>query len=605
MSHALEKTIKEICTQYSNDRTRLMDIVTAVQKKYFHVSNEAMDLIAAEVGISKVEVRSVVSFYAFFSEEPKGEIAIHVCNDVVDIMKGAEAIAKAFTDELGIDFGETSKDGKFSLEYTPCIGMCDQAPAILINDIVYTNLTADKVKGIIADLKKHGDPKKLTVEYGDGNNAHELVRTMVSNNIRKEGPVIFSDYEAESGLKKALSISSDDVVGEVKASKLRGRGGAGFPTGMKWEFTRAAKGERKFIICNADEGEPGTFKDRVLLTEKYDLLFEGMTIAGYAIGAEEGLIYLRAEYAYLHNFLEKMLEDRRGKSLLGKDILGNKGFAFDIRIQMGAGAYICGEESALISSCEGLRGDPKTRPPFPAQKGYLGYPTAVNNVETLCAVPRILEKGAGWFAGIGSQGSAGIKLLSISGDCDRPGVYEMPFGVKIADLLKEAGAENTKAVLVAGPSGQFINASDFQRVICFDDLATGGAIVVFGQDRDILEIAKQYMEFFVEESCGYCTPCRAGNVLMKNQLEHILAGRGEMADLDYLEDLGATIKKTSRCGLGQTSPNPILSTIKNFRSDYEAKMTEQKQGMQPSFDIHAALAESKRLTGRKSVIFNS
>ncbi len=604
MSHALEKTIKEICAQYSNDRTRLMDIVTAVQKKYYHVSNEAMDLIAAEVGISKVEVRSVVSFYAFFSEKPKGEIAIHVCNDVVDIMKGAEAIAKAFVDELGINFGETSKDGKFSLEYTPCIGMCDQAPAILVNDIVYTNLSANKVKGVIAELKKHGDPTKLVTEYGDGNNAHELVESMVANNIKQEGPVIFAEYEAESGIKKALSMSPDDVIGEVKASKLRGRGGAGFPTGMKWEFTRAAQGDRKFIICNADEGEPGTFKDRVLLTEKYDLLFEGMAIAGYAIGAEEGLIYLRAEYAYLQKFLEKMLEERRAKGLLGPDILGNKEFMFDIRIQMGAGAYICGEESALISSCEGLRGDPKTRPPFPAQKGYLQCPTAVNNVETLCAVPRILEKGAGWFTDIGSQGSSGVKLLSISGDCDRPGVYEMPFGVKIADLLKEVGAENTKAVLVAGPSGQFISANDFQRTICYDDLATGGAVVVFNQDRDILEIADQYMEFFVEESCGYCTPCRAGNVLMKNQLDYILAGKGEMADLDYLEDLGATIKKTSRCGLGQTSPNPILSTIKNFRSDYEAKMTEQKKGMQPSFDIHAALKESQKLTGRKSVIFN-
>ena len=581
-----------------------MDIVTAVQKQYCHVSNEAMDLIAAEVGISKVEVRSIVSFYAFFSEKPKGEIVIHVCNDTVDVMKGVEAIAEAFMDELGINFGETSKDGKFSLEYTPCIGMCDQAPAILINDVVYTNLSADKVKAIVAELKKHGDPKKLVTAYGDGNNGHELVKSMVNNCIKKEGPVIFADYEAESGLKKAISMNPDEVVDQVKASKLRGRGGAGFPTGMKWEFTRAAQGDRKFIICNADEGEPGTFKDRVLLTEKYDILFEGMTIAGYAIGAKEGLIYLRAEYAYLHNFLEKMLEDRRGKGLLGKDILEKKGFEFDIRIQMGAGAYICGEESALISSCEGLRGDPKTRPPFPAQKGYLGCPTAVNNVETLCVISRILEKGAGWFTQIGSQGSSGVKLLSISGDCSHPGIYEMPFGVKVADLLKEAGAKNTKAILVAGPSGQFIGPNDFQRTICYDDLATGGAIVVFGQDRDILEIAKQYMEFFVEESCGYCTPCRVGNVLMKNQLEHILDGKGEIADLDYLEDLGTTIKKTSRCGLGQTSPNPILSTIKNFRSAYEAKMTEQKKGMQPSFDIHAALAESKRLTGRKSVIFN-
>ena len=604
MSDALHKTIKEICTGYDNDRTRLMDIVTAVQNKYRHVSNEAMVAIAQELQITQVEVRSLVSFYAFFSDQPKGETVIRICNDVVDIMKGVDRIAKAFVEELGIHFGETSADGKFSLEHTPCIGMCDQAPAILINDVVYTNLAADKIKEIVAHLNNDSDPKKLVTAFGDGNNAHELVQSMVNNGIQKEGEVIFADREAESGLKKVLSMKPEEVIGEIKASKVRGRGGAGFPAGMKWEFTRAAKGDRKFIICNADEGEPGTFKDRVLLTEKYDLLFEGMTIAGYAIGAKEGLIYLRAEYAYLKNFLEKMLEERRKKGLLGKDILQKQGFEFDIRIQMGAGAYVCGEESALISSCEGLRGDPKTRPPFPAQKGYLGCPTSVNNVETLCSVPRILEKGAGWFTEIGSQVSSGTKLLSISGDCSRPGVYEMPFGVKVSELLRESGAENPQAVLIAGPSGQFIGPKDYERTICYDDLATGGAIVVFGAQRDILEIAKEYMEFFVEESCGYCTPCRAGNVIMKNRLEQILAGKGEVSDLDFLEELGATIKKTSRCGLGQTSPNPILTTIKNFRPLYEAKMTPQKEGMQPSFDIHAALGDAKRLTGRKSVIFN-
>ena len=604
MSDVLQKTIKEICTEYNNDRTRLMDIVTVVQSKYRHVSNEAMVAIAGELKITQVEVRSLVSFYAFFSDTPKGETVIRVCNDVVDVMKGVDGIAKAFVEELGINFGETSKDGKFSLEHTPCIGMCDQAPAILINDVVYTNLVADKVKEIVAQLKKDADPKKLVTAFGDGNNANELVKSMVKNNICKEGDVIFAEREAESGLKKALSMKPEEVIAKVKTSKVRGRGGAGFPAGMKWEFTRAAQGDRKFIICNADEGEPGTFKDRVLLTEKYDLLFEGMTIAGYAIGASEGLIYLRAEYAYLQKFLEKMLEDRRGKGLLGKDVLQTKGFNFDIRIQMGAGAYICGEESALISSCEGLRGDPKTRPPFPAQKGYLGCPTSVNNVETLCSVARILEKGAAWFMGIGSPVSSGTKLLSISGDCSRPGVYEMPFGTKISELLKEAGAESPQAVLVAGPSGQFIGPNDFERAICYDDLATGGAIVVFGADRDVLEIVKEYMEFFIEESCGYCTPCRAGNVIMKNRLEQIIAGKGEPSDLDYLENLGNTIKKTSRCGLGQTSPNPILTTIKNFRALYEAKMTEQKPGMQPSFDIHEALGEAQRLTGRKSVIFN-
>ncbi len=604
MSNALQRAIKEVCAENSNDRKRLMDIAIKIQRQFGCVSNEAMVLIAGELGLTQVEVRSMVSFYVFLSDRPIGEIVIRVCHDVVDLMKGVSDIDRAFVEELGINFGETSKDGKFSLEHTPCIGMCDQAPAALINEVVCTNLTAEKVKEIVTNLKTHEDPKRLVEKTGDGNNAHESVRAMVTNNIRKKGDVVFAEHEAESGLKRALTMQPEEVLYQIKLSKIRGRGGAGFPAGMKWEFTRAAKGDRKFIICNADEGEPGTFKDRVLLTEKCDLLFEGMTIAGYAIGAREGLIYLRAEYAYLKEFLLKKLEERREQGLLGKDILNAGGFQFDIRIQMGAGAYVCGEESALISSCEGLRGDPKTRPPFPAQRGYLGCPTSVNNVETLCTIARIMDMGAAVFSEIGTQASSGTKLLSISGDCSFPGVYEVTFGTKLSDLLKEAGSKNPQAVLVGGPSGRFIGPEGYERIICYDDLATGGAVVIFGPERDLLAIVNEYMEFFIEESCGYCTPCRAGNVIMKNRLEHILAGRGEPADLDYLEDLGNTIKRTSRCGLGQTSPNPILTTIQNFRRLYEAKMTDQKPGMRPSFDIQAALNEAERLTGRKSFIFN-
>ena len=326
---------------------------------------------------------------------------------------------------------------------------------------------------------------------------------------------------------------------------------------MKWEFTRAAASDQRYLICNADEGEPGTFKDRVILTERPDLLFEGMTIAGYAIGASRGLLYLRGEYAYLRDYLESVLAQRRAAGLLGESICGKPGFDFDIRIQLGAGAYVCGEETALISSCEGLRGDPKNRPPFPAQSGYLGKPTSVNNVETLCCVPRILEMGAGWFASIGSSKSTGTKLLSVSGDCTRRGVYEVPLGTRLAEVLEMCGAEEPQAVQVGGPSGQMVGAADFDREICFDDLATGGALVVFGAGRDPLEIASHYMAFFIHESCGYCTPCRVGNVLLKERLDRIRAGRGETEDLDYLRALAATVKTASRCGLGQTSPNPV------------------------------------------------
>jgi len=603
MSENIQAEIKQICQNCDNDRTRMMDIVRTVQQKFGRVGNEAMNLIAKCVNCRRAEVEGVVSFYAFLSKRPKGKVVIRLCNDVVDKMAGVDAVAEEFKKQLNIDFGRTTPDGKITLEYTPCIGMCDQAPAALINDEVITYLSTDKVKEILADIKKHYDPSKLKHRLGDGKNAEEIVHSCVHNGIRKKGPVIFADYKHEAGLKNALAMSPVEVINDVKTARLRGRGGAGFPTGIKWQYTRAADGEKKFVLCNADEGEPGTFKDRVILTELADMLFEGMTIAGFAIGAQNGILYLRAEYNYLRKLLEKTLNDRRDKNLLGKNILGKKGFNFDITIQMGAGAYICGEETALISSCEGQRGDPKTRPPFPAQKGYLSSPTAVNNVETLCCVTRILEMGAAWFAEIGSLGNTGTKLLSIAGDCKLPGVYEFPFGITVNDMLKDVGADDAQAVLIGGPSGQIIGPNVYNRTISYDDLATGGAVVVFGPERDMIEIAKQYMEFFVEESCGYCTPCRVGNVLLKKNLDKILAGCGELQDLDAMQELGESIKITSRCGLGQTSPNPVLTTLKNFRKVYESRVQKAVDGLQPTFDIKKALTDAETIAKRKSVIF--
>jgi [NiFe] hydrogenase diaphorase moiety large subunit len=581
-----------------------MDIARAVQGKHGCVSSQALDLIAQAVGVPRVEVESLVSFYSFLSVKPKGNVVIRLCNDVIDEMFGAERVARAFTEELGIRFGETTPDGKISLEHTPCIGMCDQAPAALVNDVVVTHLSSDRAREIVRVLRETGDPRRLVRRLGDGNNAHPLVYSMVHNNVRREGPVVLAPLAPGAALKKALAMSPVEVINGIKASRLRGRGGAGFPTGMKWEFTRAADGDQKCILCNADEGEPGTFKDRVILTENPDLTFEGMTIAGYAIGAELGIVYLRAEYAYLRAFLESVLQARRARDLLGRNILGKQGVHFDIRIQMGAGAYICGEETALISSCEGQRGDPKDRPPFPAQKGYLGTPTTVNNVETFCCAARILDNGPGWFADIGSRGSTGTKLLSVSGDCSSPGVYEVPFGIKLSDLLGMVGAEDAQAVQVGGAAGRMVPPGEFQRTICYDDLATGGSVMVFGPSRNILKVALKFVDFFLEESCGYCTPCRVGTVLMRRKLEEIVEGRGEAGDLEYLQELGGTMILASRCGLGQTAANPVLTTLQAFRPAYEALL--RKKTDEPclaSFDIRTALRDSERLVGRSSTLF--
>jgi len=601
MSEPLSNGVKKICQAYGSDPTRLMSIVRAVQAQDGCVCDDALNAIAAELSIPRVEVQSCISFYSFLSDRPKGRIVIRLCNDIIDRMNGFDHVVEAFREELGIGLGETTPDGKITLETTACVGMCDQAPAALVNDVVVTELSSDKAREIVRELRARMDPDRLVKHLGDGNNAHDLVHAMVKNNIRKEGPVIFSPYNRGEAVDKALSMRPAEVIRSVKTSRLRGRGGAGFPCGLKWEFTRGAEGERKFVLCNADEGEPGTFKDRVILTERPDRVFAGMTIAGYAIGAEQGILYLRGEYAYLRPFLEDVLLKRRTDGLLGHSVCGKEGFNFDIRIQMGAGAYICGEETSLISSCEGMRGDPKTRPPFPAQKGYLGCPTVVNNVETLCCVTKILEEGPATFSAFGTEQSSGTKLLSISGDCRRPGVYELPFGVTLRQVLKVAGADDAIAVQISGPSGQMIGPDQFDRIICFDDLATGGSTMVFGPERNILEIAHAFMEFFEDESCGYCTPCRVGNVLLRQYLKRIMDGRGEMSDLEQLEHLAQVIKVTSRCGLGQTSPNPVLTSLKNFRPVYEAMVKDDPDGFQRSFDLKAALAESEALTGRPSV----
>ncbi len=605
MSTNLETTVRAICKSYASDRTRMLDIVRAVQAEFGCVNADAMDIIADAVNTHRVEVDGVVSFYAFLSDQPKGKVVIRLCHDIIDRMHGADRVAQVFCDELGIGIGQATPDGRIGLEYTPCIGMCDQAPAALVNDVVVTELHRSTARRIVEDLKAHMDPQRLVTRLGDGNNAHELVQSMVHNNIRRTGPIILADHNPGNALRKAVAMSPMEVIRHVKTARLRGRGGAGFPTGMKWEFARAAGGDQRYVICNADEGEPGTFKDRVILTERPHLLFEGMAIAGFAIGAYTGILYLRGEYAYLRKYLESVLVDCRNRGILGRNAAGKVGFDFDIRIQMGAGAYICGEETALISSCEGQRGDPKNRPPFPAHKGYLQRPTVVNNVETLCCVTRILDLGSGAFAQLGSKGSPGSKLLSISGDCKSPGVYEVEFGIKLKNVLRMAGADDAIAVQVGGPSGQMIGPDEYERTICYDDLSTGGSIMVFGPDRDVLDVASQFMDFFVEESCGYCTPCRVGNVLLKERLDRIVAGRGEPDDLDYLQELGETVKTASRCGLGQTSPNPVLSTLKNFRSVYEGRVEKNTDGFQPSFDIHAALADARRITGRESVHFQS
>ena len=382
----------------------------------------------------------------------------------------------------------------------------------------------------------------------------------------RTGPVLFSAYKRGEGIKKALKEKREDILFEIKDSGLKGRGGAGFPTSTKWMLTAAAKADKKFIVCNADEGEPGTFKDRVLLMEYPALVFEGMVIGGYTVGAKVGIVYLRAEYEYMLEQLENYLSNMREDNLLGEGILGTD-FSFDISIRLGSGAYVCGEETALIESLEGNRGEPRNRPPFPVNTGYMGYPTSVNNVETLAAVPHIITKGGSWFKNHGTDKSTGSKLFSVSGDCEKPGVYELPWGITINELLELVGATNTKAVQVGGASGTCIPKSQFDRKFGYEDIPTGGSVIIFNESRNMLHVLKNFMEFFVEESCGQCTPCRIGNVKLLEGINMIERGDFTFKYINTLKELGKTMQVASKCGLGQSSPNAFISILENFKDE--------------------------------------
>ena len=605
-STSMDRTevIRSICARYNNAPQRMMDILRDTQEQFRCISPEAMETIAQLTHLSRIAVEGVASFYTFFSLEPTGRITIRLCDDIIDRFAGMPEVAKAFEQSLEIKIGETSPDGAFSLEYTPCIGLCDQAPAAMINDVVVTELTPGTARQLATALKSGMRPEDLISKRFDNLSPYQRANRMVRNNIRHAGKVLLSDVSSEAGLLAALAMKPGEIADIVEVSGLRGCGGAGFPTGRKWRSAAATKAERRFIICNADEGEPGTFKDRVLLTERPHLMVEGMTIAARAVGAQEGIIYLRGEYIYLKTLIEETLEERRARGLLGTSIMGKNGFDFDIRLQMGAGAYICGEEGALISSCEGMPGEPKTRPPFPVTHGYLGFPTVVNNVETFCHAARILDKGAQWFFDMGSEGSHGTKLFCVSGDCERPGIYEFPYGITVQKLMDEARADNAAAALIGGPSGTMIARDSFHRQLMFDDLSTGGAVIVFGPNRNILEIVEYYMSFFVHESCGYCTPCRVGNVFLQKAIANFRKGLANPKDIAYLKDLSSTIIETSRCGLGVASPNPILSTLENFPLVYSAMVKPQQDRLRDTFDIQSAIDNARKIAKRRSYIFD-
>ncbi|MBN1982175.1 MAG: NAD(P)H-dependent oxidoreductase subunit E [Chitinivibrionales bacterium] len=593
-----QQIITAIVDAYSRDPTRLMDILIDIQAVKGYIPEYAVETVATLLNTASVDIRQTISFYHFFHTEPRGTYAIYLNDSVVSQMMGRESICRAFEKEAGCKFGTTTPDGLIGLYNTSCIGMNDQEPAAIINGHIFTNLTTFRVREIIADIRGGKKVEDMIVSgYGDGMNNSQYLKSTVINNIRKKGPVIFAPYEAGSAIHNLVAMSPEEVIGIIKASSIRGRGGAGFPTALKWELCRKSQSDIRYIFCNADEGEPGTFKDRVILTQYPHLVIEGMIIAGYAVGAKAGILYVRSEYYYLKNHLEQVLEGMRKEHLLGEHILGKEDFSFDIRIQFGAGAYVCGEESALIESAEGKRGEPRDRPPFPVEVGYLEKPTVVNNVETFCSVVKILIHGGSWYRQFGTKESTGTKVLSVSGDCRYPGIYEIEWGFSVNTILEMVGAQQVQAVQVGGPSGACIGPYEFDRILGFEDLSTGGSIIIFGKQRDLLrDVVLNFTTFFIEESCGSCVPCRVLTKICKQELEKMLDGFGTKRSIDVLVSWAA-IMKANRCGLGQTALNPILSTIKNFRHLYEG-LIRPESDFALDFDLEKATVESRRASER-------
>ncbi len=610
-AEAVAGVVDRVVSRYRRDPANMVQILREIQESCDWISPEAIDRLQSTLGVPRTKIEGVAGFYSFFYTEPRGKYRVLFSDNITDRMLGNRALMERLCNNLWVERGKVSEDGLVSVGKTACTGMCDQGPALLVNNTAIAGLTAERIDEI-AELIRNKQPLS---EW-------PAAFFKVEDNIRRADILLNADFKPGEALLAGRARAPDEglmasnmrswreglpsgmggpiaVLDEIKRAGLRGRGGAGFTTGLKWEACRNAQlksGYQRIVVCNADEGEPGTFKDRVLLSSYADLVFEGMTVAAYAVGATKGFIYLRGEYRYLLDHLNAVLIRRRRENLLGENILGIPGADFDIEIHVGAGAYVCGEESALIESLEGKRGTPRNRPPFPVTNGYLDQPTIVNNVETFAAAAIIALKGGDWYAGIGTKHSAGTKLLSVSGDCERPGIYEYPFGVSIRQVLADCGAQDTQAVQVSGPSGICVAEAEFDRIIGFEDIPTAGAFTIFNKSRDMFEVARNYVHFFQHESCGFCTPCRVGTSLLKNLMDKLHYGAGSPYDFSEIEKLNQLLQSMSHCGLGHTACNPVLDTIAKFRPAYEKRMNQKD--FTPAFDLDRALSAARQMTGR-------
>ncbi len=605
---ALPGLLEQTLERYGGNAQAALQILMSVQQALHHVPDEAVDYLAPHLGLPPVRLRGLISFYSFLSATPQGEYVVHMSDNITDQMRDSRKLGASLCERLGVRPGETRGDGRVSVHRTSCIGMSDQGPAALVNYRPVTRLDPGRIDRI-ADLINTCAPLEDWPS--------EFFR--VDSNVRRSDVLFRKPPEPGAGLRASLDRGGKNLeaweedlaptdarkhqrdrggaetLKEIYRSELRGRGGAGFKASIKWQSVREAAQDDRYVVCNADEGEPGAFKDRVLLSDYADMVFEGMTVCAHVVGARKGIIYVRQEYWYLHDHLQTTLERRRAQGLLGENILGSA-LDFDIEVHFGAGAYICGMETAMIKSIEGRRGIPRRRWPLPVHQGYLKGPTVVNNVETFACAAAISARGGAWFAGLGTAQSTGTKLFCLSGDCERPGLYEYPMGVTAREILRDCGALDAQGIQVGGPSGTLINRGDFDRTACFEDLPGVGAMIVFGPQRDLFDAITNFALFFQHESCGLCTPCRVGTTLLANYVKKFERGVGSPVDLEEVKHISSLMRNMAHCGLGQSASNHLMDSLQKFPRIWESRMKTTE--FAPAFDLDWALEEARSLTGR-------
>ena len=547
-------------------RPALLPALHAAQQLHGWLPEDVAAEVAGLLGVPLADLYGVIDFYEMFRNHPGGRKIVRVCSAPVCAIAGGDAVLHSLSRYLKTGTaqnGQVSSDGEFTLEQAPCLGLCDHAPAVLAGEAALGRVDPGEPAAIDAS------PTARPLSFVGGN-----VRTL-TRNCGKGLPTSLAEYLADggyTGFKKALPLTGEAVIAEVKASGLVGRGGAAFSTGAKWAGAAEASGQPKYIVCNADESEPGTFKDRILLEEDPHRTLEGMIIAAHAIGAQKGYIYVRGEYPYAFKVTADAVREARQAGFLGANILGSR-LNFDIEMRLGAGAYICGEETALFESIEGKRGLPRIKPPFPTTHGLFGKPTVINNVETFCNVAYILARGATEYRSTGTDGSPGPKLFCVSGQIQKPGLYEIPFGVTLRHLIFDlAGGtkpgRKLQAVLFGGAAGAFATEKDLDVILSFEDLRAAGlplgsgAVMVFDDTADMRDVLKRIAKFFAHESCGKCYPCQLGTQRQYEILDRVASGRPLEGDRERLLDIGGTMIDASLCGLGQTAPVAILSAMK-------------------------------------------